>query len=53
MVVRESAAAMAVKAFSVCFIVKQLYCTVQYMMEQPDYNSVEPAIQGRAKNQVA
>jgi len=48
MVVAEAAATMAVMHFTYAFRCwfQRVYCTVQYIMETCDYNSIEPAIQG-------
>jgi hypothetical protein len=54
MVVREAAATMAVMHSQYAFAIDfsrftVLYCTVQYIMEPSDDNSIEPAMQGGVK----
>jgi hypothetical protein len=56
MVVREAPATIAAMHFpyaSLPIVASMLYCTVQYNMEASDCNSIEPAIHGGVKKQVA
>jgi hypothetical protein len=50
MVVSEAAATMnAFSDASLLILARVLYCTVQYIIETSDYNSIEPTIQGGVK----